>query len=101
MANLVIKQGDLEPAFTKTLGVDITGADSVTIRLATIAGVEVFVRDVTVVDATTGAVSYTWQAGDTDTAGGYYAEVAVDMVADRPQSYPADGYYSIIIEPKL
>jgi hypothetical protein len=106
MADFIIKQGDLEPELAVTLigadgaPADITTATSVRLRFATTAGVELWVRDVGIVDAPTGRVAYLWQARDTEQPGAFYAEIVVDWVG-RPQTYPPSGYLLIIVEPRL
>jgi BppU N-terminal domain len=108
MADFTIKQGDLDPAIAATiLDADgavqnLTGA-TVTFRLATAAipPVEVFSRDADIDDAALGLVAYTWQAGDTDTVGAYYAEFVINWSVGHTQTIPSQGYYLIAIEPKL
>ncbi len=108
MADLAIKQGDLEPGIFATLldssgtpvvlGIDV---ESVQLRFADQRRVELWVRDATIRDIDGGAVSYAWQTGDTDAPGLYYAEFVVTWTTARPQTYPPSGYLVIIIEPKL
>lgn len=53
-----------------------------------------------IVDATTGKVSYAWQAGDTDTAGTYQAEFQVswtDTDGAHVMSFPNDGWMTVTI----
>ena len=106
MADFIIKQGDLEPELAVTLigadgaPADLTTASSVRLRLATTAGVELWVRDAEIVDAPTGRVAYAWQPGDTDVPGSFYAEVVVDW-RGRPQTYPPSGYLLIVVEARL
>ncbi len=107
MADFVMKQGDLEPSLFATI-VDSPGvpaplatASTIQLRFATATLVELWVRDVDVDDADAGEVSYTWQDGDTDTPGTYYAEFVVDWSGSRLQTYPPRGYLVIVIAPKL
>lgn len=109
MADLIVKQGDLEPGIFSTitnsatgLPVDLTTAESAQIRFAALDHTEIWVREAAInADPTTGKVSYSWQTGDTDIAGLFYAEFAVTWPSDRPQTYPSCGYLIIVIEPKL
>lgn len=106
MPDFVIKQGDLEPELAVILvgadgaPADLTTASSVRLRFATTAGVELWVRDAEIVDAPTGRVAYTWQPGDSEAAGSFYAEFVVDW-AGRPQTYPPSGYLLIVVELRL
>lgn len=101
MADFTVKQGDLEPPVTRTLGVDLTSA-SVIFRMAPcLTRLETFSRAATVVTALTGAVSYTWQAGDTDIAGVFYGEFVIVRTGPRNQTIPASGYLTIEVQPRL
>lgn len=101
--------GDLEPGIEITLldstgaAVDLSVAESVKLRFATSAGVEVWVRDVTIDDAVNGVVFYDWQDGDTDVAGYYLAQVVVTWTGSpvRPQTYPATGRIYVLIAEAL
>lgn len=48
-----------------------------------------------------GRVSYSWQAGDTDTAGTYQAEVVVEWTTGREQTFPGEGFLIVKIEDDL
>jgi hypothetical protein len=50
---------------------------------------------------TMGQVSYTLQAGDTDTPGHYIAEWEVEFQNGAIQSFPNGGYVSILITEQL
>lgn len=101
--------GDLEPGLMITLldstgaAVDLSVADSVQLRFATSAGVELWIRDVTIDDAVNGVVFYDWQAGDTDTPGYYLGQVVVTWSGSppRPQTYPATGRIYVLIAEAL
>lgn len=108
VTSLQLKQGDLEPPATASImdvtgaAVDLTTATGVQFRLSdTLTRTEVFVRSAAVDDANSGQVSYHWQAGDTDLSGVYYAEFVVTWPGARSQTYPADGYLVVDVEPKL
>ena len=102
-----LKVGDLEPSLVATLLYQdgsvpaLDTAVSISFRFATTAGVELFSRAANLTNATTGAVSYAWQTGDTAIAGEYYGEFSIVWSAGRSQTYPSSGYLLILIEPKL
>jgi len=48
-----------------------------------------------------GWVEYAWVLGDTDTAGEFNAEVEVTWPGARPQTFPADGYFTVIVTKDL
>lgn len=53
------------------------------------------------VTANRGIATYTWQAGDTDTVGEYNAEVQVMWPVDKPQTFPANRYFTISVQKDL
>lgn len=55
----------------------------------------------TITDAVNGAVEYAWDAADTDTAGTYYAEVEVTYGDGRIETFPNNGYISVVIKEDL
>ncbi len=109
MADFIIKQGDLEPAIavlvkdSEGTALSLATATGVVFRLATAAliPVEVFSRAAVIDDASGGEVAYVWQTGDTDTVGAYYGEFTVTWSPGRTQTVPSEGYYLIVVEPKL
>ena len=52
-------------------------------------------------DAVNGIVEYSWQAGDTDTAGTYYGEIEVTYGDNTVETFPNNGYFTIIIKEDL
>lgn len=87
--------GDTQPAITAQLTdaagsvVVLTGA-SVRFRMRNVVTAAVAVDDqATVTNAATGAVSYAWQAGDTDVAADYAARWVVTWNAGGVTSYPS------------
>jgi hypothetical protein len=52
-------------------------------------------------DVVNGIVEYSWQAGDTDTAGTYYGEIEVTYGDDTVETFPNNGYFTIIIKEDL
>ena len=102
-ADFYIKEGDVLLKIEATLKdendavVDLTGAavifkmkgrTSVTIKVDAAATID---------DAVNGKVSYTWAAGDTDTAGDYHAEFEVTFTGGSVLTFPNDGYLEIKI----
>lgn len=56
---------------------------------------------VTIENAFTGQISYSWQQGDTDTAGTYYGEIEVTYGDATVETFPNNGYFTIIIKEDL
>ena len=52
-------------------------------------------------DAVNGIVEYSWQAGDTDTAGTYYGEIEVTYGDSTVETFPNNGYFTVIIKEDL
>jgi hypothetical protein len=107
-ADIVMKQGDLEPPISVSLTdstgsvVSVVTAESVKFRMSpTSTLVELFSRAATIEDAASGLFSYRWQVGDTDVSGAYYGEFVVSWPAGRTQTFPTSGYITIAIEPRL
>jgi len=55
----------------------------------------------TIVDAINGIVEYQWQSSDTDTAGTYYGEIEVTYGDNTVETFPNNGYFTIIIKEDL
>ncbi len=55
----------------------------------------------TIANATTGKVSYDWSALDTDTAGTYYGEIEITYSDSKVETFPNNGYFTIIIHEDL
>lgn len=108
MADFWIKRGDDAPVIRSTLldydddPVDI-GAATVTFVMRAIHGDVVIEAAAdndqvdTGEDGSKGWVSYAWQPGDTDTAGGYYGEWQVDFISGERETFPNDGHMRIAI----
>lgn len=113
MADVWMKRGDTAPSLFATLEeppgtrADISGAD-VELVLGLIAdpdtgrrpGPEVFVKPANndqAGDPTMGDVSYDWETGDTDIAGGYRFEWRVTYTDDRVETFRNAGYNTLAI----
>jgi len=55
----------------------------------------------TIIDDVNGVVKYDWLAGDTDTAGTYYGEIEVTYADTTVETFPNNGYFTIIIKEDL
>lgn len=107
MPDWVMAAGDTLPALTRTLTdgngnpVNLTGATVSFImwqRGATTAKVS---ASTNITNPTTGAVSYAWSTGDTDTAGDFFARFKVTLANGKVETHPNDGYLSIQITPEV
>lgn len=65
-------------------------------RLKTAAAAKV-AANAAIVSAATGVVRYQWQGTDTNTSGEYRAEWQVTFPSGQVQTYPNDGYNTIMI----
>lgn len=105
--SFVIKRNDLGPDLGITIeapagtAVDLTGT---TVRFhmklpgASSAKVDAAAN---IDSATDGEVSYTWQSGDTDTAGLYLAEFEVTFAGSVVRTFPVDDYLYVNVLPDL
>lgn len=113
MADVWVKQGDTAPDLQAVLRdgagnpVDINGA-AVTFHLRPIRDLTLTLSEPaendqvdTGEDGSTGYVRYIWQEGDTDEAGGYYAEWEVIFQNQQVETFPNDGYTTVAIVPEL
>lgn len=55
----------------------------------------------TITDDVNGVVQYNWAAGDTDTAGTYYGEIEILYGDATVETFPNNGYFTIIIKEDL
>lgn len=110
MADFYIKQHDLEPSLVLQLL-----SDAVPVNLTQATGAiflmssrktglkatgTMTIADQTVADDI-GVVTYSWQAGDTDTVGEYTAEVQVTWPGNKPQTFPANQYFTVSVQKDL
>ena len=102
-----IRQNDTSPTITATL----TDYSGVPINLNA-ADVEMFMEDLSGVlkldgvvcavdDAVEGIISYSWQAGDTDTVGTYRVLFEVTYADGGIETFPNKGYESVIVTREL
>ncbi len=103
-----IKTNDTSPKLGVTIkdvdgnAVDITGNNGVRFHMKAYGSNTLTVDAAALVtDATNGAISYEWVAGDTATAGTYYGEFEVTYADDRVETFPNKGYFTIIIQEDL
>lgn len=50
-----------------------------------------------IVDAASRTIRYDWRLGDTDTSGEYEGEWEVIGADGRPETFPADSYFDVVI----
>lgn len=98
-----IKKNDTSPAMLATLqdakgiAIDLTGA-SVRFHMRPISGGEVTVdKPATVVTPDNGIVQYDFASQDTEKTGTYKAEFEVTYSDARIETFPNDGYISVVI----
>ncbi len=108
MGTLVMKKDDLEPKYVATLcnadgtAVDLTNATSVSLIVKqSTGGSKYFKAAGAFVDRYNGVVSYTWASGNTDTAGNFQMEWEVVWPTNRPETFPNNGYDTLIIGASL
>jgi hypothetical protein len=103
-----MKRGDRMPSLKATLGfVEGTNADltGCTVRFLMrglrARGLKV-AADAVVVSPKGGVVRYDWAAGDTDTSGVWLGEFEVtETSSGRKQSFPNNGYLSVVISESI
>ena len=107
-ADFTIKQGDSEPVLTDTLtysdgsAVDLSGATlELVVRSMTEAEPRALSGSAQVTDAPAGAVSYTFSAADTATAGLCMATWVVTFPGGAQMTFPTVGYLWLSIEENL
>ncbi len=108
MADFYIKRGDRLPKLQATLKnpdgsvVDLTGA-TVKFRMFPAGGATAKVDGDGAIEgaATQGNVSYSWQGGDTDTAGEFNGEWEVTFNSGLAETFPNYDYMKILVVPDL
>lgn len=107
MATHEIKQDQRGPELFATLTANgiaqnLTGATVKFSMESTRTGtIKVNAGTVTIVDAATGQVKYSWQATDTDTPGLYRAEFEVTGLSVTPVRFPSDEFLYVLVLPKV
>lgn len=105
-----IKQNDTRPRFRVPLkqdfgeeteaAIDLTDATSVVFHMRAVSGGAVKVEDGACTiegDPTLGIVQYEWQAGDTDTAGEFEAEVEILWDDGGVETVPNNEYWAVTV----
>ena len=106
MMAFTIKQNDTSPAIQASLKdyngnpVNLVGA-TVRFHMRSFEGTIKVDRTMTITSGTNGIVTYFWQAGDTDTAGTYYAEFEVTYSDLSVETFPNNGSIAITITQEL
>lgn len=102
------KRGDTAPRFrarclNDTTPVNLASAVDVQLLMRTFAGTTIVDAPMTLEDQTSlpGWVRYDWAAADLDVAGDYRAEVQVTWAGGKVQTFPADGYVTILVHKDL
>lgn len=103
-----IKTNDTSPKLAVTLedangnAIDIIGNNGVRFHMKAFGATSLKVdAPMTVRDAEIGAVQYPWVASDTDTAGTYYGEVEVTYADNTVETFPNNGYFTVIVKEDL
>jgi hypothetical protein len=106
----IIKQHDLEPSLLirlldGTASVDLTNAGSVQFFMRDSAGALTVNSFMAILDQTVlankGLVAYHWALGDTATPGTYQCEIQVNWMGSRPQTFPVNKYFNVVVRPDL
>ena len=104
MPEFFIKQNDTSPTFQATLkgpsgsSENLTGAQSVTFKMANSVQVVKISQPVTIDDAANGMVTYEWQTGDTDTSGTFFAEFEVIKADGKRETFPNTDHINVVIK---
>lgn len=107
MGTLTMKKDDLEPKYVATLrnadgtAVDLTNATSVSLIVKQQNGAKNFKSAGAFVNRANGIVSYTWTSGNTDTTGTFQMEWEVVWPTNRPETFPNNGYDTLVIGASL
>lgn len=102
-----IKQNDTSPSLSATLldgssnAIDLTDA-TVRFHMKAAGSSSVAVDGAAViVEAAEGTVRYEWMDGDTETTGSYQAEFEVTYVNGTIETFPNDGYITVLVLPEI
>lgn len=80
--------------------VDLTNSTSIAFKMGKPGGLSALKVDAAAAvegSATNGQVRYSWQAADKDTPGLFVAEVQVTWSGGETQTFPDNGYFTILI----
>ena len=99
-ASFYIKRNDTYPPIIAILSrngsaIDLTGA-TVRFHMGNVVDAEA-----EILDDEGGQVQYSWQEGDTKTAGGYDAEFEVTDADGKVETFPQSGYIGIVVAADL
>lgn len=108
MATFNIKENDTSPALEATLtdedgaAIDLSAA-SVQFHMSPLGESGTLTVDASAVirDAAGGVVAYEWSTGDTSAPGEYQSEFEVTYSDGTIESFPNDGYFSVIVHPEV
>lgn len=102
-----IKTNDTGPVLSVTLtdangnGIGLAGA-SARFHMKAFGATSLKIDEAaTIIDDVNGVVKYDWVAGDTDTAGTYYGEIEVTYGDATVETFPNNGYFTILIKEDL
>lgn len=104
--DFILKDGDRLPVlstqllYSNGLPISLVGASEIRFRMRRVDALTNqidTILNITVDDATNGKVTYSWQAGDTDTAGDYLCEFQVKDSTGRPVTVPNETYIHVAI----
>lgn len=102
-----IKTNDTGPVLSVTLtdangnGIGLAGA-SARFHMKAFGATSLKIdQPATITDDVNGVVKYDWVVGDTDTAGTYYGEIEVLYGDATVETFPNNGYFTIIIKEDL
>ena len=107
MVDFTIKENDTSPTFQRTLtdasgtAVNLSGATVIFKMYDQMRTTQVISATATLVDATNGVISYTFQTADTVTPGWYWVELEVTFSGGAVETYPNSGYISLLISKEL
>lgn len=109
MADFIVKQDDRREPIERTLkgsdgvAVNLTGSTVRFLMRGPVPGSSTLKVNTgaTIVDAPTGKVRYSWAAGDTDTQGLFEAEFEVTFGDGTRQTFPNDGFISVLVAEDL
>ena len=103
-----IKTNDTSPKLAVTLedansnAINVTGANGVRFHMKAFGATALKIdAPMTITNATGGIVQYSWVAADTDTAGTYYGEVEVTYADNTVETFPNNGYFTVIVKEDL